>query len=85
MVSKLRAFGPHGKHMLEWDSAHGLAQPSVRSLDDALVLENISCVDADGKVFESYPILEVAGDIFRTPDMGQQNFTPYQAIVHCEE
>ena len=51
---------------------------------DFLTLENISCVDADGNVFESYERLDVAGDIFRS-DGKQVSRTPYAHAVHCEE
>src|SRR3989339_1106514 len=50
---------------------------------DFLTLENISCVDADGNVFESYDRLDVARDIFRA-DGKQINRTPYNHAVHCE-
>jgi len=51
---------------------------------DFLTLENISCVDADGNVFESYDHLDVARDIFRA-DGKQVSRTPYAHAVHCEE
>src|SRR3989338_5722534 len=51
---------------------------------DFLTLENISCVDADGNVFESYDHLDVARDIFRA-DCKQVSRTPYAHAVHCEE
>src|SRR3989344_6764451 len=53
--------------------------------DDYLVLGDIVCVDADGKEFERYDPLEVANDIFRNSVRSQINFTPYEAIAHCEE
>ena len=80
-----RIFGPHGDLIEEYLREHEPKNPSVRSLEDALVLENISCVDADGNVFERYDHLEVGNDISRNSDGSQVNFTPYQAIVHCEE
>ncbi len=57
----------------------------VSAAGDYLKLENIVCTDADGKVFESYPELYVAKDIFRNPKKEQLNFTPYNAVVHCEQ
>src|SRR3989344_9342690 len=57
---------------------------TVTNLDDFLVLENLSCVDANGNIFEQYPELRVRKDIFRDQNRGQVNFTPYQAIVYSE-
>jgi len=51
---------------------------------DFLTLEDLSCVDADGNVFESYDHLDVARDIFRS-DGKQVSRTPYNHVVHCEE
>ena len=51
---------------------------------DFLTLEDLSCVDADGNVFESYDHLDVARDIFRA-DGKQVSRTPYNHVVHCEE
>ena len=47
--------------------------------DDYLMLEDLSCVDAEGDVFEQYPVLYVGKDIERTSDGSQKNFTPYEA------
>ena len=57
----------------------------IKSLDDFLVLENIVCVDADGKEFEKYDHIYVRKDIFRDAQGKSVNFNPYQAVVHCEE
>jgi len=51
---------------------------------DFLTLEDLSCVDADGNVFESYDSLDVARDIFRSGN-AQVDRTPYNHAVHCEE
>src|SRR3989339_728110 len=51
---------------------------------DFLTLEDLSCVDADGNVFESYDRLDVRKDIFRA-DGKQVSRTPYNHVVHCEE
>ena len=50
---------------------------------DFLTLEDLSCVDADGNIFERYDRLDVARDIFRA-DGKQINRTPYNHAVHCE-
>ena len=85
MAIDFRLFGHRGDLIEEYLREHEPKNPSVRSLEDALVLENISCVDADGNVFERYDHLEVGNDIFRNSDGSQVSFTPYQAIAHCEE
>ena len=85
MTIKFQVMGPDGKAIESWLREHKPKQVCVSSLEDALVLENISCVDADGKEFEKYDRLEVANDIFRNSDRSQINFTPYEAIAHCEE
>ena len=51
---------------------------------DFLTLEDLSCVDADGNVFESYDRLDVRKDIFRSGN-AQVSRTPYAHAVHCEE
>src|SRR3989344_9417676 len=51
---------------------------------DFLTLEDLSCVDADGNVFESYERLDVRKDIFRA-DGKQVSRTPYAHAVHWEE
>src|SRR3989339_750236 len=51
---------------------------------DFLTLEDLSCVDADGNVFESYDRLDVARDIFRSGN-AQVSRTPYAHAVHCEK
>lgn len=50
-----------------------------------LVLEDISCVDADGTVFEQYDRLEVAKDVFRDNKGVHMNFTPHAGAVYSEE
>ncbi len=56
---------------------------TISNAGNFLQLGNISCVGADGKEFEQYNSLAVRKDIFRNGS-SQINFTPYQAIVHCE-
>ncbi|MDO8511523.1 MAG: hypothetical protein Q7S55_05150 [Nanoarchaeota archaeon] len=59
--------------------------PRVYSVNNNfLAVENIQCVDDDGKVFEQYNHLAFSKDIFRK---GGKiiNFTPYNAAVHCEK
>ncbi len=56
---------------------------TVSTVGNFMHLDNIFCVDADGKVFEHYADLAVSKDIFRN-GASQINFTPYQAIVHCQ-
>ncbi|MEK6809551.1 MAG: hypothetical protein AABY40_02670 [Nanoarchaeota archaeon] len=77
---------PPPKPALPIPPAHN-AEPAtpvtVTTLDDFLILQNLTCVDADGRVFEQYPELLVRKDIFRN-GASQINFTPYQAIVHCQ-
>ncbi len=55
------------------------------SIDDFLVLQNITCIDANGTIFEHYDELKVAKDIFRDAKKKQVDFTPYAAAVHCEQ
>src|SRR3989344_2443178 len=51
---------------------------------DFLTLEDLSCVDAEGNIFESYDRLDVRKDIFRSGN-AQVDRTPYAHAVHCEE
>ncbi len=60
------------------------AVPAITSLADYIKLENISCVDAEGNVFERYDELYVARDIVRAPDNSQISKTPYQWTVYFE-
>ena len=57
----------------------------IQSLDNYLVLNNISCVDADGNIFEEYPELRVQKDIFRHARGEQVTFNLYNAVIHCEQ
>src|SRR3989344_5320123 len=57
---------------------------TVTNSGDVMLLHNLSCVDAAGKVFEQYNTLAVNKDIFRDRGAAQHNFTPYQAIVYSE-
>src|SRR3989344_8931764 len=51
---------------------------------DCLRLENLVCVDAEGKEFERYDTLYVAKDVVRNGTT-HRSFTPYQAITHFEQ
>jgi hypothetical protein len=55
----------------------------VITLDNYLRLENISCTDADGNVFEHYPVIYARKDIYRKGDNSPQFFTPYDAVKHA--
>jgi len=61
------------------------AVPDVTSIDNFIVLKNIRCVDADGRVFEEYPELYVAKDIIRRADVTHEYFNPYQAAEYFEQ
>ena len=58
---------------------------TATSLADYIKLENISCVDADGTVFEKYDTLYVRKDNERNADKSQKSFTPYQGAVYFEQ
>ena len=53
--------------------------------EDYIVLENISCVDADGNVVENHPKLYVKKDVERKADKAFISFTPYNGISHFEQ
>jgi hypothetical protein len=55
----------------------------VITLDHYLRLENISCTDADGNVFEQYPVIYVRKDIYRNDQNHILFFTPYQAAKNA--
>ena len=59
--------------------------PVVTSLVDYLQLDNISCVDAHGTVFEHYDKIYVRKDIERHADKRPKNFTPYADAVYFEQ
>ena len=60
--------------------------PKVHDYDEKhLLVERISCVDADGNITESYPQLLVMKDVFRNKKGRIMFFTSYQAIIHCEQ
>lgn len=59
---------------------------------DYIILSDIVCTDADGRVFEMYDQIAVATDVFRRTENydGKQIkkhllLTPYQAVVHCQQ
>ena len=56
--------------------------PRVSNAKDYIVLENIVCRDADGKVFEQYPQLFVKKDIERGQNQEQISHTPYDWIPY---
>jgi len=58
---------------------------SLPTLEDFVVLEDITCVDAQGSVFEHYEVIMVKKDIFRNGQGRQLSFAPYYAALHCEE
>ena len=62
----------------------GAGTTAVTSLADYIKLENIVCVDADGKVFERYDALYVAKDIIRNPNQSQVSKILYQWAVYFE-
>ena len=57
----------------------------VKDLVDCLVLQDISCCDADGNVFENYSRLHVAKDIFRNDKGEQLRKSLYGHAVFAEE
>ena len=60
--------------------------PSVSDITaDYICLENITCVDADGDVFEQYPKLYVRRDVEKDADGKILYFTAYGAAVHLEQ
>ena len=69
-------------------SAAGNANASpvtVASAADFLVLQGITCIDANNNVLEHHPELRVRKNIFRDQNNAQVNHTPYDWIVHCEQ
>ena len=64
-----------------------LAQaPSVSDITaDYICLENITCVDADGNVFEQYPKIYVRKDVEKDADGKIVYFTAYNAAAHFEQ
>ncbi|HLC78059.1 MAG TPA: hypothetical protein VJH92_02965, partial [Candidatus Nanoarchaeia archaeon] len=76
---------PIGNPYIDPPAAPKKIKSKIKSLDNFLVLENIVCVDADGKEFEKYDHIYVRKDIFRDAQGKSVNFNPYQAVVHCEE
>ena len=60
--------------------------PQVHDYDEKhLLVERISCVDADGNAFEQYDRLLVDKDVVRSDDGKHVNFIPYRAITHFEK
>ena len=55
----------------------------VSSIYDYLVIPDIQCTGADGKVFERYDMICVAKDVERDGGI-HVNFSPYRAISHFE-
>ncbi|MBI4738433.1 hypothetical protein HY772_02535 [Candidatus Woesearchaeota archaeon] len=60
---------------------------------EPILLEGLTCVGSDGKIFEKYDKLWVDGDVIRNPREFYSDskihkhisFTPYQAISHLEK
>ncbi|MBI5398398.1 hypothetical protein HZB03_02940 [Candidatus Woesearchaeota archaeon] len=61
---------------------------------EPILLEGLTCVGSDGKIFEKYDRLYVDGDVIRNPRETYTdskihkhiiNFTPYKAISHLEK
>lgn len=50
-----------------------------------IILEDISCTDADGKVFEHHPTISFAKDVFKNGKGTEFAFETYEAAVHCEK
>jgi len=62
------------------------AEAAVKEITaDYVILKDISCVDADGQVWQKYDKLYVAKDIVRNPNGSQVSFTPYLAVVRFEK
>ena len=80
----LARYDPTGDAETKHSDPPAPGQP-ICSLDDYIVLSNIECVDANGNVFERYPTLHVAKDIFRDAQGRQINITPYDHTVHSEQ
>ncbi len=60
-------------------------QPKISNAKDYVVLENIICRDAEGKVFEQYPQLLVKKDIERDDKQKQINHNPYEWVQYFED
>src|SRR3989338_9018598 len=77
-----------GKEKAKQDSPNAeeskKASSTIQDKGDFLLLENIVCKDARGRIFEQYKALEVRKDIFRRK-RSPQNFTPCEAAVYCEQ
>ena len=56
----------------------------IVSLDDYLVLRDISCVDADGTIFEEYPEIYIKKDVERNRE-NSLILNPYSAAVYFEQ
>ena len=60
-------------------------RPRVSNSGEYIVLENIVCRDADGKVFEQYPQLLIKKDIERNGNQEQINHTPFDWVQYFED
>ena len=59
-------------------------KPTI-SLEDYILLKDISCVDADGTVFEQYDHIYVRKDIERDADKIPKKFSLYAGAVYFEQ
>ena len=60
------------------------SKKTIVSLDDYLVLRDISCVDADGTIFEEYPEIYIKKDVERNRE-NSLILNPYSAAVYFEQ
>ena len=60
------------------------SKKTIVSLDGYLVLRDISCVDADGTIFEEYPEIYIKKDVERNRE-NSLNLNPYSAVVYFEQ
>src|SRR3989338_1083715 len=59
--------------------------PTAATIDDYIILENITCTDADRNIFEKYDKIYVKKDIEKNDKGNARQFTPYNAVVCLEE
>ena len=57
--------------------------PKPLSLEDYIMLEDITCTDADGNVFEQYKRLYLAKDVIHYSPLGEKSST-FEAILTAE-
>ena len=59
--------------------------PTSTTIDDYIMLENITCTGAGGNIFEKYDKIYVKKDIEKDAEGNELDFTSYDAVVHLEE